>query len=178
MDERGNVRTTPTAKAGSTIKASANGTTILVDVYYHVQDPNFVDPSKKATVQAKNDTKAKQFDDMVENIANTFKNNGVSFYSNMYQSTINSTLNKVTAPSYFKDLTEKSELKLAKPVTATINSQTKAYYIDVNGVADYTTTSRTINLNGQTIPATDRWRDISAVRSENVLSELICRLSD
>ena len=115
---------------------------------------------------------------MVENIANTFKNNGVSFYSNMYQSTINSTLNKVTAPSYFKDLTEKTELKLAKPVTATINSQTKAYYIDVNGVADYTTTSRTINLNGQTIPATDRWRDISAVRSENVLSELICRLSD
>jgi hypothetical protein len=173
IDENGNARTLPTAKSGSTIKASANGTTILVDVCYHVQDPNFVDPSKKATVQAKNDAKAKQFDDMVENIANTFKNNGVSFYSNMYQSITSGTLNKVTAPSHFKNLTEKTELKLAKPVTAAIDSQTKAYYIDVNGVADYTTTSRTINLNGQTIPTKDRWRDINAVRSENVLSELL-----
>ena len=173
VDEHGIARTIPTAKSGSTIKASANGAIIKIDVYYHIQDPNFVDPSQRAAVQAKNDAKAKQFDDMVTSIADKLKNDGVSFYSNMFQSTTTNTLNKVTAPNYFKELTEKTVLKLAEPITLTINSQTKAYYLDSNGVADYTTSSRTITLNGENIPANKRWTDISAVRSESVLNEIL-----
>lgn len=173
VDESGNVRTTPTAKAGSTIKASANGTTVQVDVFYHVQDPNFVDPSQRAAVQSRNDAKAKQYDDMVTNISNQFKSNGVSFYSNMFQSTTSNTLEKVASPSNFTNLTSKTALKLASSVTSTITSQAKAYYVDVNGIADYTKPTRTITLNGTTIAAKDRWVDISAVKSEDVLSSIL-----
>lgn len=173
VDKNGNVRTIPTAKSGNTIKTSADGATLQVDVYYHIQDPNFVDPSQRTTLQAKNDAKAKQFDDMVNSIASAFENNGVSFYSNLFQSTTAETVHKVSAPSYFKDYSEKSILKFAQPITTSVKSQTKAYYIDVNGVADYTTSARKININGNSVPVTEKWADISAVRSEEVMKGLL-----
>lgn len=173
VDESGNVRKTPTAKSGSTIKATSNGTTVQVDVFYHVQDPKFVDPAQRAAVQAKNDAKAKQFDDMVTSISNQFKSDGVSFYSNMFQSTTNNTQNKLASPSSFQDLTSKTTLTLAKSVTSTVTSQAKAYYVDVNGTADYTKPTRTIALNGQSIPVNEKWTDTNAVKSKNVLSGIL-----
>jgi len=173
LDESGRPRTIPTIKSGNTIKADANTTTMQIDAYIHLQDPNFVEPSRQASVQTHNNKRIKEIDDMVDSIAEKFRKDGVSFYSNMFQATTDNTVHKTTSPNFFQDLTSKTILNMANPITTNVTAQTKAYYLDANDTADYTTPTRTITINGQTISVKNRWKDISAVRSQKKLAEIL-----
>lgn len=167
-------RTIPTAKSASMIKADASGSVIRIDAFINMQDPAFVDASQRASVQAKNDNKVKEYNSMVQAVIDKLKSNGVSFYSNMFESTTPETLHKVVTPDNFQDLS-KTTLRLAGPVTVYTQTGIVCAYIDPNGMPDYTTSTRIITLNGKTYPLTSRWIDIGAVKSTQVMDDLLVK---
>jgi hypothetical protein len=166
-------RTIPTLKSGSMLKADASGTTLRVTVNVHMQDPAFLPESQRATLQAKNDGIIEKYDNMVKDIIERLKKDGLSYYSNLLQATTPETIHYIPSGNSVIDLSAKTTIRLAAPVDVHTNIFTFAAYVDNDNKADYDPAgNRTINIKGQNIQI-KRWQDINIIKSNAILKELL-----
>lgn len=175
FDEQGNMRTTPTAKSGSALKASTgDGTVLKIDVIYHIQDPSFAD--HPAETQKHNDDIAASYDSMVKGIRDYLKNGGVSFYSNLLQANTPDTLHFLPSSNKVPDLSSKTTLRLGAPVTVDVGLVTEVALLDTDNVVESDSTgTRTINIQGKAYKLNHIWNDTNAIKSKSILDSLLIK---
>lgn len=172
----GSVSTTAVAKSGSMLKGDANGSTITIDVFYHVQDPAFCE--NQAAAQAKVDQITKTYTDAVNSMITKLKTDGTSFYSNLWDSTEENTLLKVQTPTSVQSkvndtsLTTKTKMKVASQYDPKVSETTDVYYVDNNDNMQYSG-SRNIKLGNGTFAIAGQWEDNGIINSTEKLSDLL-----
>lgn len=178
-DANGNLSDVAVAKSGSMLKGEGNGSTITIDVYYHVQDPAFCE--NKAAAQAKVDKIAATYNAAVDSMINKLKSDGTSFYSNLWDSTDANTLLKVPTPSKVQStvsgmdggsLVGKTLMKVTADFNPNVNKSTTVYFVDNDSKTQYPG-SRNISLNGESVAISDRWEDNGVITSTEKLDELL-----
>ena len=162
----------PTAKSGTMVKADASGTTLRITVNVHLQDPHFVDPSRRAAVQAQNDTTIEYYDDMVKAVIAKLQNDGISYYSNLLQATTPETIHHIPAGNNALNNSAKSAIRLASVPDIHANIVTLAAFLDNDKNTDGP--ARTITIKGQNV-ALRRWVDNSIIKSNAILDDLLAK---
>lgn len=172
----GSLSTVAVAKSGSMLKGSGKGSTLTIDMYYHIQDPAFCED--KAAAQAKVDKIAGTYKAAANSMIAKLKSDGVSFYSNLWDSTNAQTLLKVATPSSVKakvdstTLTGKTVMQVSKDFNPNVTASTEVFYVDNDDKAQYTG-NRSVTINGESVPISGAWTDDGIVNSSEKLSSLL-----